>query len=244
MEALLTGDRSYRLLLALQLGNIIPFPNMKSVLWALALSAATSVAHAQLSYVNWTTASSNQVVGTITLPDTSVINVTYTGAYVFAQVSGGTNFWLPSTPFDALPNQPPSSDIVGLNMPGTHSLTFSSPVDGLYLLINSLGQPGRGVTYTFNQSFTVVDSGPGYWGGSVYSLSGSNSITGNEFTGVLGFSATGLTSLTWTSSPDEYWHGITAAISTGSAVPEPSTYGLFGAAALAGFVAWRRRRRA
>jgi hypothetical protein len=218
---------------------------MKRFLLASVFLASLVAAQAQLRYVDWTSASGNSVFGTITLADSSTIAVTYTGLPYFVQLTGGTDYWLPATPYDALPNQPPSNDMIALNAATTNTLTFSRAVTGLDLLSISMGQPSLPVTYTFDHPFTVVDSGPGYWGGSVYTRSTSFDITGYEFSGVLGFTDSSISALTWTSTT-EGWHGFTIAVAGaagGGAVPEPSTYALFGGLALFGLVAARKLRK-
>jgi hypothetical protein len=217
---------------------------MKRLLLASLFLASFVAAQAQLSYVDWTSASGSNVYGTITLPDSSTVSVTYTGLPYFVQLTGGTNYWVPSTPYDALPNLPPSNDMIALNQATTNTLTLSRPVNGLDFLSISMGQPSLPVTYTFDHAFTVVDSGAGYWGGSVYTRSSSFDITGYEFSGVLGFTDSNISSLSWTSTA-EGWHGFTVAIAGvgGGAVPEPSTYALFGGLAMFGLVIARKLRK-
>jgi len=225
---------------------------MKTILAICAFSGLLATAHAQLSYVDWTSASGNNVYGTITLSDSSVISVQFTGPTAFVQLNGsGTDYWLPNAPYDVLSNQPPSNDLIALSSANSSfSLTFSAPVSGLDFLSVSLGQPGDPVTYTFDHNFTVLDSGAGYWGGSNYTQPTSDSIVGREFSGTLGFSDAEITSLNWTTDNAEYWHGFTVAVSSTpipsnpGAVPEPATYALFGSLGLLGLAGARRFRRA
>jgi len=82
-------------------------------------------------WTDWTstTAGAPQVLGTLNVSGTPV-GVTFTGAYSFAQTSGGTNYWLPSGPYvsPTVDNPPPDSDIVALNTGGTATIAFSAPV--------------------------------------------------------------------------------------------------------------------
>ena len=71
------------------------------------------------SYVDWKEANAAEgtASGTITLPDDSTVEVTFAainedgsaGTLYSAQVDGGTNYWLPNTPFisDEVENAPP-----------------------------------------------------------------------------------------------------------------------------------------
>ena len=224
---------------------------MKHILAVCAFSALMATAHAQLSYVDWTSASGDNVFGTITLADSSTVSVEFTGPTSFIQLNNsGTDYWLPDAPYNVLPNQPPSVDLIALYAANSsYSLTFSKPVDGLDFLSVSLGSPSDPVTYTFDHDFTVLDSAAGYWGGSVYSQPTADSIIGQEFSGTLGFSDSGITSLNWTADNYENWHGFTVAVSSQpiqsgpGAVPEPSTYALFASLGLVGLIASRRLRR-
>lgn len=209
----------------------------------LAIAAAASIAQANAAVVTWTdwaTTSSGSLnfpggsVG-VTLSSTpgSIIGLDTTDNYYNNGFTGGT---APSGTYGGLI----PSDLIQVDRPGTFTLNFATPVVNPYLALVSVGQPGYGVTYDFGaSSFSVVSFGPNYWGYGGYSTSG-NKFTGTEFNGVLQFAGT-YSSLSFTTDPNENWHGFN--VGATSAVPEPSTY-LAGMSALGmlGLFGWRNRK--
>lgn len=125
----------------------------------------------------------------------------------------------------------------------TATITFGSAVLNPFIAFVSVGQGGVPVTYDFGaNTFSVVSHNTGftsYWGGGTHSVAG-NTITGNEFSGVLQFDGA-FTSITFSTNNPENWHGIT--VGAQSVVPEPSTY-LLMASGLAGILFFTRRRKA
>jgi hypothetical protein len=108
-------------------------------------------------------------------------------------------------------------------------VTFAAAIDDLVMALVSVGQPGLAVTYSFDQAFTLDSEGVSYWGGGqpgAYTSNGPTSFTGREFHGVIHFAAP-VTSLTFTTNPDEDWHAFTF-----GSVPEPASLALVGAALL------------
>lgn len=200
---------------------------------ALAL-AIPQAASAAITWTDWQQAGANTVFGTV-----GGVSVTYTGTYGFAQTNGGIAYW-DSTNWDGTAGRPSGSDIIALNLAGTKTITFSSPVTDVYLAIMSW--QGQGNT-TFDQSFTQEGwvSGCGYWGCGLLTNVTANSFTSNgEAHGILKFAGP-ITSLTFSESNNEFWHGIQVGI---GAIPEPSTWALLilGFGAIGG--AMRQRRRA
>lgn len=198
---------------------------------ALALPQAASAA---ITWTDWQQAGTNTVIGTA-----GAVGVTYTGSYQFAQTNGGIAYW-DSPNWDGTAGRPSGSDIVALNSAGTKTITFSTAVAEAYVAIMSWNGQSN---VTFSNAFTQEGwvRGCGYWGCGVLTNVTATSFTSNgESHGLLKFAGP-ITSLTFTESNNENWHGIQVGI---TAVPEPSTWALLilGFGAVGG--AMRQRRRA
>ena len=149
------------------------------------------------------------------------VNVTYSGGYNFDNLNGtGTNYW-GSVPV-------PNSDIIALSAAGTGVITFSAPVTNVYIAFDSW----NGANVTFSAPFTIISQAPqvaSYWGSGTFNTFGGNTgFTGSgETAGVLEFAGT-FTSLSFTDSVDENWHGLTVGVDglASNAVPEPATWAL------------------
>lgn len=214
------------------------------------LLAASESFASPVEWVDWssvTAGSSGTGTGTLNL-NSGTVNVALTGnVYGF---SDGTTYYssYPATFGNLNP-----SDVIQEAGTGSVLITFDKPVSGLYIALLSVGQNINNnhdaVTYTFTVdgnpinplNANLVSSGPDDWGPiASYSLT-NNSVTGEEFSGVLQFSSA-ITQLTIGIGPDEYWHGFNlGAANPDNSVPEPATMLLFGAGifGLAGVV--RRR---
>lgn len=198
-------------------------------------------------YVDWLSANvaGGTASGTITLPDASVVTVGFEainadgspGSLFGAQVSGGTNYWNPATPFVSpeVDNGPPGTDILQLSggMNQTYRVTLSEPIKDPIMAIVSLGSPSRPTTYDFDSPFEIVSQGTGFFGGTGTSLSElpGDVLRGVEGNGTIRFLGN-FSTFSWTVPTPEAWHGFTFAIRTtvrlepGSGVPEPGSLAL------------------
>ena len=130
---------------------------------ALAFGCASAAQAATVSWTDWTntSAAASQVFGDLDINGAHV-GVTFTGAYAFAQTTGGTNYWSPAAPYlsSLAGNAPPASDIIALSTGGTATITFSQPVvDPLIALVS-----WNGNTVDFGVPIEVLSYGSGYWG--------------------------------------------------------------------------------
>jgi hypothetical protein len=217
-----------------------------SVLFVVGMLWAPGAHAAVIDWTDWQTATTgpDTVVGAI-----GGITVTYTGDYNFVQTGGlVTNYWTEPAPGPApytgnavVDNAPTAGEMIALTSAATHTISFSSAVLNPILAIVSLGQPSVPVTYDFDTPFSVLSEGRGFWGDGSYTLGAGDSLTGYELHAVLQFS--GLASaISWTSSPNENWHGVTVGLAP---VPLPAALPIFGVGlALMGFVGRRRKRTA
>lgn len=201
-----------------------------------------------VTWTDWTRVNENVVTGTM---GDITVTVTGTGGSFFdgpTQTACGTNWWTQPDPTDlaytggTADNAPTACEQVGLNTPGTFTVTFSSAVNGLYMALLSVGQPGYTVTYDFNTPFTVDSEGRGFWGNGSYSTAAGDRLLGDEFHGTLLFGGS-ITSLSFATAPNEYWHAFTFGMGQQvTAVPIVGTLPLLGLGLLLMGLAGRRRR--
>ena len=214
-----------------------------------------ATAQAQLTWVDWMAPVAGQplntLFGTMNFGGT-MVGVTYTGPAAFYQTgqSGETNYWrqggtsagIPWEAYDAV-NAPVASDMIALSAPGTHTLTFSQSLNGLFMAFVSIGQPNLPVTYSFlNASFDLVDQGRGHWGnGPLTSNLAGTLLTGFEGHGVIQFRED-ITSLQFATNPNEFWHGFNVGATAVTVTPEPGSIVLL-ATGLIGVLGLAKRRR-
>jgi hypothetical protein len=210
----------------------------------LGLTSVAPALAAPVIWTDWTSEATNSVKGSL-----NGIDVTFTGPYSFAQLGSGTNYWTepvagqePYTASALVNNAPTAAELVALDGASTYSVTFATPIDNLIMALVSVGRTTIQVRYDFDQDFSVLSSGVGFWGGGVGSIvrSSATVMDGFEGHGALLFAGP-VSTLTWTTTPNEFWHGFTFGVV--EPIPEPSTYVLMLAGLLAmGFVARRRAR--
>lgn len=201
----------------------------------LALGATSSAQAGFVQWADWTSAStglSGSATGTI-----GSVGVNFSGELWGAQTAGGTNYWSPGGAYvsGSVWNPPPAADILQCEggTSNSYTITFSTAVTNPYMAICSLGTPGALSVLTFNQPFTILSQGPGYFGSGVMAQGGNNGLIGSEGYGVIQFLGT-MTSISWTDPQFERWHGYQVAL-----VPAPASVAVLGAA---GLFAGRRRR--
>ena len=223
---------------------------MKGILAALSLVVAGAAQAAPVLWVDWTSATANSAVGTVTV-GAQTINVSFTNSVnnAFVQTAGGTNYWtFPATYTTTnctagilcADNAPPPTDIIALSTAGTRSISFSAPVQNIYFAFVSW----NGNVGTFSDPIQLLSIGQGFWG------TGTVDITGNVMTTLTGephgtLLIPGARSAFDFTSRGENWHGFTVGIGgvpqTG-VVPLPAAGWLLlgGIGALAGLRARRR----
>lgn len=211
------------------------------VLWCL----GTVTANADMYYwTNWGTptyGTPGSATGTITLPS-GTINVTYSGEVLNKSDKGDWNF--PNTySKPGVVDNVPTPYKVSIPLVGGNSIvdtiTFSTPVLNPVLAIQSVGSPSDRSVYDFASPFTIVQQGPGHWGGSTTSLSQSgNYLRGFEGNGILLFEGV-FNSISWTVTDGENYHMFT--VGAPAAVPLPGAV-LLGGLGLS-VAGWRLRRK-
>lgn len=211
-----------------------------------ALASAPALA-APAYWTDWTGTSNltSAVVGDLTV-GSATVSVTYSGAYLFAQTTGGTNYWATNPAIYTSPsvdNGPTTADIVALNAGGTKTITFSQSVHNPLIGLVSWNSN----TVDFGVPINVLSFGCGYWGCGtpMVNPAGTGFFGNGEVHGVIELIGD-YTSITFTDT-SENWHGFTVGVlgvtdpGTGTNVPEPASLALLGGAL--GALAMARRKR-
>ena len=170
----------------------------------------------------------------------------------YRQTACGTNYWTepnisdPAYTGGSANNAPTACEQVALASIADITVTFSSPVNNLFMALLSVGQPNFTVTYDFDTAFAVDSDGIGYWSYAnsnnpgPYSLGTGDTIAMNEFHGLLSFAGP-VSALNFTTSPNENWHAFTFGTGTSVPVPEPGTLALLGIGLLGMGLSRRRK---
>jgi hypothetical protein len=207
---------------------------------------AASVASATtVEWTNWTMGTNNfpssLTVGVLPVTGTSV---SYFGSAVFRQTSGGTDYWSPTTPYIStqVSNAPPAAFAVGVGDFGIgQSVSLNVPTSGLVMALTGLGSATTATEWVFDTPFTILSSGPGFFGGAgtLTQLPG-NVLRGDEGSGVILFSGT-VSVVSWTIVNGEQpnWQIASATVITVGVIPAPGAAALLG---VGGLLAARRRR--
>ena len=174
------------------------------------------------------------------------ISVGYDGHIWSAQTNPNSNWWTEYTPApytgnSVIDNAPDSSDIIRLQYSGsTNTITFSEAVYMPVMALVSVGQGGVGISYNFNQSFTLLSEGHGHYGDGTLTQVG-NTLTGYEGHGAIQFDGW-VSSISFTNNTNELWHGFTIGATAIQPVPVPAAVWLFGSG-LIGLVGAARRKK-
>jgi MYXO-CTERM domain-containing protein len=214
-----------------------------------ALSVSSTAFAVPVYYADWqsaTVATAGTAAGVINTPSGSV-NVTYTGqVFSTTQTICGAAYWSsnPAIYRSATADNGPSEiagtttqrpnaercDVISMtggNGVGVSTFSFDKPILNPIMSILSLGQGGVTAELQFDQAFTILSQGAGYFGGSTSALvdaganaRGGDTLRGNEGHGTIMFTGTFQT-LTWTMPLFESWYGFTIGIQEIAPPPPP-----------------------
>lgn len=205
-----------------------------------------SVASASVvDWANWTTGTDNfPSSGTVGVLSVTNQSIYYSGSAIFRQTGAGTDYWSPTTPYLSaqVSNAPPAAYSVGVvDFASSHSVGLVVPASGLVMALAGLGSATTATEWVFDTPFTILSSGPGYFGGAgtLTQLPG-NVLRGNEGSGVILFSGT-VNVVSWTivNGEQPWTQNASATVMTIGVIPTPGAAAVLG---LGGLLAARRRR--
>ena len=200
-----------------------------------AMASYPNTLQATIYWTDWISGSNSQVEGTITT-GSSKLNVTYKNPqgikFFLDGIGSETDYWQngrngrdPQTsPYtsDLVDNIPTGTDLIGLNLAGEQTLTFSETIANPVISYVSLNNNG----YAFDQDFEILSVGgvngrsPGFWGSGtsykkVVDLGGGKleyQLLGTgEPHGTIRFTDS-FDSLSWRNLNNESWNGFTVGI--------------------------------
>jgi len=206
------------------------------VLAAATLLASSQASADVVNWTSWTsdtsTVTAGAAGGTMNLGTTPVtVTVSNTVPFGFTQINstGLYNYWIPSAPYisSMVSNAPSSPDIIALYGAGTTTITFTdglgNPISVVNPLIALVSWNGAVVNFGAGVNIEFLSYGTGYFGPGTPVLGTDPSVTtpivpGTVFTGswagngevhgVIELPGT-YTSISFTDSVSEFWHGFT-----------------------------------
>ena len=169
-------------------------------------------------WTEWTSATisstEGEAAGTLTLPDGSTVDVTYTGDVTFANINGeGPNYWIPEDPYisDDIPTSPASlMDLIAQSegTSVTNTVTFSRPIEDALFAVVSLNN----ADHAFSLPIEVVSFGCGFWGcGELFVQDEMVLGSSGEGHGVVRIPGV-VTSFSFQHTVPEFWTGFTIGI--------------------------------
>jgi Concanavalin A-like lectin/glucanases superfamily/Immunoglobulin I-set domain len=177
-----------------------------------------------ISWVDWVSDTvanpGGSVSGSLTINGVTV-QVSYSGeVFNQAQTNGtGTDYYTPLSTYtnSAVPNAPSNGMITVVGGNSTvDTIRFSSPVTNPIIALVSLGSAGNQVSFVFTNSFSILTTGPGWWGSGAALTNAGDVLEGSESDGLIQFTGT-FNSISFTvTGTDGYYSGFTVGAANSS----------------------------